>query len=145
MHVLEHFVYVSTCSALWSYLSRDSGCHTLAVHVFVWHLQKGGFAQIRGSKQQPKEAEDNDDSAPQNPLSAFFGGAKKAKVVAHIYPTTNRMCPYRTCSEQDVCLLRHCSLSCCACVFMSCHNEVAECHLMWWMQTWSCEMHGRVA
>ncbi|KAL3138363.1 hypothetical protein ABBQ32_006166 [Trebouxia sp. C0010 RCD-2024] len=44
--------------------------------------EKGGFAQIRGSKQQPEEAEDDDDSAPQNPLSALFGGAKKAKAQA---------------------------------------------------------------
>ena len=43
-------------------------------------LQKGGFGQIRATKQQqPEDAEDND-SAPQNPLSSLFGGAKKAKV-----------------------------------------------------------------
>lgn len=44
--------------------------------------QRGGFGQIRGSKQQqPEEEEEEEEGAPQNPLGGLFGfGAKKAKV-----------------------------------------------------------------
>ena len=43
-------------------------------------MQRGGFGQIRASKQQQPDEEDEDDKAPQNPLAGLFGGAKKAKV-----------------------------------------------------------------
>lgn len=44
-------------------------------------LQRGGFGQIRGSKQQQPEEEEEEETAPQNPLGGLFGfGAKKAKV-----------------------------------------------------------------
>ena len=43
--------------------------------------QRGGFGQIRGSKQQQPEEEEDEESVPQNPLGGLFGfGAKKAKV-----------------------------------------------------------------
>lgn len=44
-------------------------------------LQRGGFGQIRGSKQQQPEEEEAEETGPQNPLGGLFGfGAKKAKV-----------------------------------------------------------------
>lgn len=47
-------------------------------------LQRGGFGQIRGSKQQQPE-EEEETSAPQTPLGGLFGfGAKKAKVRADL-------------------------------------------------------------
>ena len=46
--------------------------------------QRGGFGQIRGSKQQQPEEEEEEDAAPQNPLGGLFGfGAKKAKVCVY--------------------------------------------------------------
>ncbi|KAA6429783.1 MAG: hypothetical protein FRX49_00215 [Trebouxia sp. A1-2] len=45
--------------------------------------QRGGFGQLfGGKKQQEAEEEEEEDSAPQNPLAGLFGGAKKAKAEA---------------------------------------------------------------
>lgn len=55
-------------------------------------VQRGGFKQIRGTKQQQRleDEEEDDDSGPKNPLAGLFGGTKKVKV----HPVCKIVCLY---------------------------------------------------